>query len=266
MAFAPGTLATDPSQMAGLNPSNNLGGGSLTGFLSPSPVTSLGGGQNPFAPSFPTGQKMPGSTSPGTAPGTAPAPGGAPAPANISAYSSPYSSSGATSALAGMQGVGIPQGNSPGTAGPWGPGFNKDLAQSLQHTYYGGAGTDLAKFIAGGAGYNPNVAAALIAQLQPQFAQGQANIMEQFGSMGLGDSSAAALGLGAYDAQSNQAVGVILAGLYEQSIQNYLGILEGTHGQGTNFGQTLAQTVVGGIMGGGASVSTGGTGGTKVSI
>ena len=197
MAGVSGTMAYDPSQLAGLNPGANTSGGPGSTLapmgIGPS-MNAIGGASSPFTPAPTTGTSMP-------------------------AYSSPYAPSGATSALAGLGGGG----GAPGSFGFTG----SDLAKSFQKagTMPGGLGTAAAAFMQSGAGYNPDVAKALIAAMQPQFAKGEANLMEQFGSMGLGMGSPAALGMGDYLAQTNLDVGQLLSGLYEQSVQNYMEVL-----------------------------------------
>lgn len=229
-----GSLVYDPSQLSGLYPLGNPSGMSTGGPTSVSgssgPV--LGGTSSPFVPA-PTGSSnMPSAT------------GGMPA------YASPYAASGTTATLAGL---------TPGTSAY---GFTGgDLAQSLQHTYYGGAGTLLADFLKSGAGFNPAVAQALIAAMQPQIAQGQANLMEQYGSTGTGGSSAGQLGLAGYEAQTNLDVGQLLAGLYEQSVQNFMQVLMGTAGQGVNYGQQAGLALlnqVGGVSQAAAKAYVGG--------
>jgi hypothetical protein len=224
MAGISGTMAYDPSQLAGLNPGANTsgGGGSTLGPMTTG--ATMGGTTSPFVPAPVTGTNMP-------------------------AYSSPYASSGATSALANLGGP--TNANQPGgpntNVGSGEFGFTgSDLAKSFQKagTMPGGLGTAAAAFMNSGAGYNPAVAQALIAALQPQFAKGQANLMEQFGATGQAAGSPAALGLGDYLAQTNLDVGQLLSGLYEQSVSNYLGVLNMGH---VNVSQTNQQG--GGIMG-----------------
>jgi len=174
-------------------------------------------------------------------------PGGAVNPTAMPAGSSnPYSASGATAALTGL-------GGGTGNTGALGMGFGgTDLAKSLQSSgYRGGVGTALSQFLQSGAGFNPAVAQAMIAALQPQFAKGQANLMEQFGSMGLGMGSPAALGMGDYEAQTNLDVGQLLSGMYEQSIQNYMGVLESAKTAPKAPWWQAASSLIGSITGGG---------------
>jgi hypothetical protein len=221
MATGPFASANDPSQLAGMNPGNNLAGGSVAGFLTPNAIPAMGGPTPPFASGpVPAGSSMP-------------------------AYSSPYAPGGATSALANLQ-------NNFGSSGPT-PGHgntNVDLAKGFQSAgFSGGVGTALSQFLSTGAGYNPAVAQAMIAALQPQFAKGQANLMEQFGSMGLGMGSPAALAMGDYQAQENLDVGTILSKLYEDSVQNYMQVLINGKGEPQQQGGGV-MGALGGILGG----------------
>jgi hypothetical protein len=110
----------------------------------------------------------------------------------------------------------------------------------------------IAQFLEGGAGYNPQVAQALIAALGPSIQAGQANIMEQFSAEGLRSSSPAAYGLGSFDAQVTLDEGQILSQLYEQSVQNYMDVL-----LGGKAGQPNALSGLGAIMGGAGSAIQG---------
>lgn len=244
MAGISGTLAYDPSQLAGLNPGANTSGGagSTLGPMTTGPSVGTVGG-NPLIPSMPTGQAV--NTN-------APMPPGS---------SDPYAATGATAALAGL-------GGGTGGQGALGMGFTGgDLAKSLQSSgYRGGVGTALSQFLQSGAGFNPAVAQAMIAALQPQFAKGQANLMEQFGAQGLAGGSPAALGMGDYMAQENLDVGTLLSGMYEQSIQNYMGVLESAKTAPKASWWQAASSLIGSITGGGVTYApTTNTGGGDTS-
>lgn len=175
---------------AGLLPGANFGGNQLSlpsNSYSPS-TAAVGGQQNPFLAQFPNGQNFP-------------------------AYGSPYSASGLTSQLSGLNiGSGL--------------GDNQDFQKMLKWEGFGRQGASaISNFLAGGAGWNPEVAQALVAAMQPQIAAGQANLLEQFSSMGLRGGSPAALGLAGYNAQTNLGVGEIFSQLYEQSVQTYINTL-----------------------------------------
>jgi hypothetical protein len=107
-------------------------------------------------------------------------------------------------------------------------GSNPQVLNSLKQAGYPSyiAGM-LADFLQGGAGFSPQVMQWLFQAMQPQIQQGQANILEQFGSAGLGMSSPAAYGLSNYLGQVNLNQEQIAAQLYEQAVQNYLDILLG---------------------------------------
>lgn len=190
----------------GGNPSgyNMTGGGT-----SPGSNPSLGGPMNPIGPVFPSGQNMPAT--------------------DQNYYSFPANTGGTTTP------AGIPN---PTTSGlPTGTG---DLARGLRDS---GMPSDianaLASFLQSGAGYNPQVLQSIFAQMQPQIERGRANIMEQFGSMGLGMSSPAAIGLGDYYSQVALDEGMIASQLYEQSVQNYLSILTGTQSKDRGINATI---------------------------
>jgi hypothetical protein len=164
-----------------------------------------------------------------------------PSPSSPIMTPAPYTPTGTTASL-----INAPAGG-PGTNAfgrPTGPAYQDELARSLQAAgYKGGTGTALAQFLSSGAGYNPAVANALIAALQPQFQQQQAQLMEQFGSHGLAEGSPAAYGLSNLFAQENLDVGQLLSGLYEQSVSNYLSVLSGGKVTQPSFGQAFKQNL-----------------------
>jgi hypothetical protein len=248
-------LAGNPNQAAliGLSPSANLGG-----FNTAAPIISgrtdagIGGGSNPFLPTPTGGTSMPSTTSPLSA-----------LPASTTVPSFPANTGGGDGSLApplditsllGLTGGG-------GTArekttggyglfpsGTIGGANFSDVGRGLsQAGYKSGIANLLAQFLFSGAGYNPQVAQALIAQMQPTIARGSANIMEQFGAGGLADSSAAAIGLGDYLSQVQLNEGEILANLYEQSVQNYLNVLTGAKAPSKTGGGLTA--ILGSLLG-----------------
>lgn len=119
----------------------------------------------------------------------------------------------------------------------------------------------LAGFLAGGAGFNQNVLNEIFAAQQPGIQRSESDILEHFGSMGLGASSPAAIGLGDYLSQVNLNQGQIAAQLYEQSIQNYLSVLLGKPiqriDQGPGFFTGLGESLFGQAAG---QVTQAGTG------
>lgn len=206
-------LAGDPNSAAliGLSPSANLGGGSYGGLPQGGPI-GIGGGTNPFLPSGATGG------------------------VNMPSVSNPAASFAANSPSGGVNVPGldltglITGGGGAGGGATGIPNWNwGDVSRGLsQAGYKSGTADLLAQFIASGAGYNPQVAQALIAQMQPGVSRNTANIMEAFGGAG---SSAAGLALGDYMSQVQLNEGEILAGLYEQSVQNFLSVLTGAKAQ-----------------------------------
>lgn len=212
-------LAGDPNSAAliGLSPSANLGGGAVGGmFGHEGSVAGIGGGSNPFLPRGSTGgTSMPDITNPVSSfPANTGGDGNLAPPLDITSLLG----------LTGGGGIG-PKGYPTGTIG--GANF-ANLGKGLSGAgYKDGVANLLAQFLFSGAGYNPQVAQALLAQMQPTISRGSANILEQFGSQGLGSSSAAAIGLGDYMSQVQLNEGEILSNLYEQSVQNYLTVLTG---------------------------------------
>jgi hypothetical protein len=210
-------LAGSPAQanaITNLNPSANLGGfNSVSPISTPRTDSSIGGSGNPFLPAPASGHTMPPMTA---------SPATVSFPANTGGVAAPGGGVGPQAptdinTLLGMPNIG------PGT-----PGGKALWKGFINMGYPAGVATLLQTFLAGGAGYNPAVAKNLIASLQPSISRGEADIMEQFGSKGLADSSAAAIGFGDYLSQVDLNIGEILSGLYEQSIQNYLSVLLGS--------------------------------------
>lgn len=170
---------------------NNFAG---TNVAVPTPASNttpaIGGGNNPFLPTPVTGQAVPGQTS----------------PMNASATGFDVSS------LLGF-------GN--GTSNPL-----HDITKALGKAgFSAGVAGELADFLSKGAGFNPDVANALIAAMQPQVQQQEADLLEQFGGMGLRGGSPAAYAMSNYLGQVQLNEGQIWAGLYEQSVQNYMNVL-----------------------------------------
>jgi hypothetical protein len=89
----------------------------------------------------------------------------------------------------------------------------------------------LYSFLQSGAGFNPQVAQALINANKPGIERGQANILEQFSSQGLRGGSPAAVAMGDFMSQVDLNEQQIFAQLYEQSVQNYLSVLMGGKGK-----------------------------------
>lgn len=179
----------------------------------------LGGHDNPFVPSFPSGPNAPPITFRGGSQDNTMGSGRSPGMGTIQGPITPGNYPGL-----------FPANTPPGTGtdfniGPIGgfspqqsglgniPGMSPQMSQLLY------------QFLSSGAGFNPQVAQAMIAALQPQIARGEANINEQFASQGLATGSPAAIGLADYMSQVNLNEGQIFAQMYEQSVQNYLSAL-----------------------------------------
>lgn len=183
-------------------PGANFGG---TNVAVPTPASSntpaIGGGSNPFLPSPVPGQAVPGSTSP-------------------IMTATPFGGSGGGNNLATMN---------PANLWGFGNGTNNplhDITKALQKAgFSAGIAGELANFLQSGAGFNPAVAQALIAAMQPGVQRKEADINEQFSAMGLRDGSPAAIAMGDFLSQEQLNEGKIWAELYEQSVQNYMNVL-----------------------------------------
>jgi hypothetical protein len=108
------------------------------------------------------------------------------------------------------------------------PAVNQHLLDSLNKTYGSGVGDLLYGFLVNGAGYNPAVAQALIAQMAPVEASAEARLMNYFGATGTSFSSSAALGLADLQSQFISNADAVLAQQYQQSVQNFMSVLTGT--------------------------------------
>lgn len=117
-----------------------------------------------------------------------------------------------------------------GGVGSLTPGQLKALGSQLDKTYGKGMGALLEQFLSSGAGYNPQVLSDLVAQLQPQFAQQKQDLLGSFSAGGNRFGSGAQIGMADLESMQNTDVSNMAASLYEQSIQNYMTILEGTSG------------------------------------
>lgn len=178
-------------------PGSNPGG---VNMAVPSPYSSntpaIGGGTNTFLPAAATGQSVPSSTSPINSTATST---GVPSFAN----------------LPGLLGFG--QGSSDPT---------HDITKALGKAgFSAGIAGELADFLQSGAGFSPDVVNAMIAAMQPGILQGEANISEQFSNMGMRGGSPAAYAMGNYMSNVQLNEGQIWAGMYEQSVQNYMNVL-----------------------------------------
>ncbi len=187
------------------------------------------------------------------------------------AYGSPYGTPGAapqvgtpaTGPVGGVAGGGTNPTGIPQAGAPLNPGEQNSLNISLGKTFGKGLGGLIEQFLSSGAGYNPQVLQALVAQLQPQFQQQDQNMLGSFSAGGNRFGSGAQLGLASLESQQSLDVSSMAAQLYEQSVQNYMSVLESTSQQvsgriantPSTFDNimTALQTASGFIPGGGGS-------------
>lgn len=154
--------------------------------------------------------------------------------------------------LPGSLGFGGTPSGGPGGGPSWTPNQNDFIKAMHKAGFSAGDAALLYNFIASGAGFNQGavnqVLGATFAAQQPQINRGEADILEHFGSMGLGMSSPAAIGLGDYLSQVSLGQGQLAAqtemGMYEQSVADYLSVLMGGKGQPPqNMFQNLIQVL-----------------------
>jgi hypothetical protein len=223
-------MSSNPAVLTSLMPGANISGNSVAVPSSASSNPSIGGSSNPFLLPVPSGQ----SSMPLTTPAM------------------PANTVGSTGTSTGLGGTNI-------YSGLWGGGQNKQgIIKALKGTGIpGGIASLLAEFMMSGAGFNPQVAQALINAMQPQVERGTENIMEQFSAMGNRFGSPAAVGLGDFESQVNLNMDQIFSQLYEDSVQNYLSILMGAGKKKPGFGDTFAQSFGGSLGSGLGSFLTG---------
>lgn len=169
-------------------------------------------------------------------------------------------------------------GYSYGTTPPTGlPGSPfPQLPTNAFNQLYGGLGPYLSQFINSGAGYNPQVLQSLVNQIQPQVNEGLATLGATAGATGNRYGSAYQIGTADYLSQVNQNELGMASGLYENSVQNTLGLLGNIyplqaqyHNNQGGFLSSLLSSLIptaGGIVGGLAGIpglggSLGGSGG-----
>jgi hypothetical protein len=204
-------------------PGGNPGGGSnAVPTVGATPAPAIGGQTNPLTPAYPGGTNG--------------------VPLTFPAYGSPQQSQ--LTALEGM---------SPAPSGLAGDQNWMNAVKKAFHSagFPSAIGDLLSQFLANGAGFNPQAIQSMLAALQPSIAQGQSNIMEQFGAEGLSSSSPAAIGLAGFNAQATLNEGQIISQMYEQSVQDYMTVLMGARKPSNQQGG------VGGLLGGLASISQG---------
>lgn len=187
--------------MTGMPGSNPSGGQMAVPTPASQNTPAIGGNDSPFAPTPPTGQQTPGiSSSIATA-----GPIGPSSAANNLATTNP-------SSLWGL-GAGDPNAAHNFVKSMGKAGFSSGVAGQLWN------------FINSGAGFNPQVAEAMIAAMQPGVQRKEADIMEQFSGLGMRGGSPAAIATGDFLAQEQLNEGQIWAQMYEQSVSNYMNVL-----------------------------------------
>lgn len=219
--------SNSPAVLSSLMPGANYSGSSVAVPSSPiTPGSGMpgynsigGGGGNPLLPATASGQ----SSSPVTSP---------PFTANTGTGGDATKGLGGTD-IYSLLGKDPKTGNTQNFAG-----LDKALRKA---GYSGGIAALLTSFLQNGAGFNPQVAQALINAMQPSIQRGQENIMEQFSAMGNRFGSPAAVGLGDFMSQVNLNIGQIFAGMYEQAVTNYMDILVGAKAK-PGFWETAGQS------------------------
>lgn len=210
----------------------NPGGFNGAGGIGPVPTTGVmgdSGGYNPLMPTMPSNQQWPGLSS----------------PYSFGANSNPSASAPMPNSVVGNLG------------GALTPNLQRAFTDAGAPS---GVAASLADFLKSGAGYNPQILQSLIAQLQPQISRGETDIMGQFGGAGLGQSSAAATGMGDYLSQVNLNESNMATQLYEQAINNYMQVmLGGSNWQSQSspgFWQTLGEGLLSNVLGGAGQAGT----------
>jgi hypothetical protein len=216
--------SNNPAVLSSLMPGANISGSNVA--VPPQPMSvgsqSVGGNTNPFLPVTASGQAMPPMTSTS---GTTP---GATAPMDIGTLSGSGGQS-LDSVIKALKKTGMP----------------------------GGIAALLGQFLKSGAGFNPQVAQALINAMQPQIERGTENIVEQFSAMGNRFGSPAATGLADFEGQVQLDIGQIFAQLYEQSVTNYLSVLMGAGKKAPTFGSQFSGAFASGLGSGLGGLLTG---------
>lgn len=220
--------SNNPAVLGSLMPGANISGSSVG--VPPSPMSmgqpSIGGGVSPFMPTSATGQSMPPMGQPSAA-----------APAATPTDTSGLGGANLFNLFGGGPGSGVP--------GDYGQSF-AGLDKALRQTGIpGGIAALLAGFLQSGAGFNPQVAQALINAMGPSIMRGKEDIAEQFSAMGNRFGSPAATGLADYMSQVNLNIGQIFAGMYENAVQNYISVLMGAGKKQPTFWGTAGQAFAG---------------------
>lgn len=164
-------------------------------------------------------------------------------------------------------------GNIPTGANPFAGGIgssnlsagNPNFTGAFTGAFGQGLGQAYSQLAATG-GYNPAVFNALVNQMQPQIQSGVATLGASAGAAGNRFGSGYELGLGDYLSQVNANEMGMAANLYQQSIQNQMGILQNTmpyifqNEQSPGFWGGLGESLLRTGLGAGIGALTGGIG------
>lgn len=107
-----------------------------------------------------------------------------------------------------------------------GSGANPDMLKQLQNDYGAGVGQEIYNMLSQGL-FNPQVAQALIAAMQPQINRGLSATEGAFGAEGARFSSSAQIGVGDYESQAVLGENQVLANMYQTDQAEQLQLLEG---------------------------------------
>lgn len=106
-------------------------------------------------------------------------------------------------------------------------GYDPKLPNKLNHLFGGGLGATVLQALQTG-GFDPKVAQAFIQAMMPAESRGMESIANEFGNVGLRNSSAAAIGMGDFQTQFAQQIMATLAGMKENATNRQYSILQNT--------------------------------------
>jgi hypothetical protein len=179
---------------------------------------SSGSGANPLLPSPGTSTAAPGSTNPLTA--------------GFSSGSVPtFGANGPGAVSLTTPGPGPKTNVGQAAASPIGgistmsPTDLSRMFDSLKKSYGDGPAHAILNFLTSGAGFNQDAINNIFAAMQPQIERGTQSLINQFSTSGNRFGSGAQLGLADFLSQVNLNEGQIESNMYENAIQNYLGVL-----------------------------------------
>jgi hypothetical protein len=132
--------------------------------------------------------------------------------------------------------------------------LGKGTSEQL-HDIYGSFGNVLYNYLSGGAGYNPQVAGALINQMQPLEARGRNHVLDAFGDEGQRFSSTSAIGLGDFESQFAADEAGVLAQEYDKAQSRYASLLGDLMGD-TRDQHAASGTDWGSIIGAGFDIAS----------